>query len=226
MTHAQIAKDRSPYRFPSMIPRNYGSRKSGWKLTEAPAAHDMCISWDSRHHLTQWEVSRMNERRADEESLNQSIQISLMEGHGGSAGGYGVPGLGNIITEEDMANRTWCKACTDECNSGRCASGPECTALPGATHTSIWYHHHRQRESGAYDNDSGLVPVCTKCQRDYLLEHLDDLMTNPLIRALSDVITAQSAMTLDAVRAMNRSIASTAATVVASPVATVTAVIE
>ena len=168
----------------------------------------------------------MNGRRADQESLNQSIQIALMEGHGGSVGGYGVPGLGNIITEDDMMNRTWCKACTDECNSGRCSSGPEYTALPGATHTLIWYHHHRQRESGAYDNDSGLVPVCIKCQRDYLLEHLDNLMTNPVMRSLSDMINAQPAMTQSVVRAMNSGITSSSAAVVASPITLTSAAIE
>ena len=168
----------------------------------------------------------MNQRKKDEESSNQSIQIALMEGHGGSVGLFGIRRLGDSITEDDMANRTWRKSCTDECNSGRCAAGPEYTALPGATYNKIYDHYSRQKVSGPHDNNSGLVPVCIKCQRDYLLEHLDDLMTNPLIKALSDVITAQSAMTLDAVRAMNSSIASSSATVVASPVTTVTAVIE
>ena len=168
----------------------------------------------------------MQHRKHNEESLNQSIQIGLMEAHGGSVGLFGISRLGDSITEDDMANRTWCKSCKDECNSGRCAAGPEYTPLPGPTYTKIYYHYNRQRESGPYDDDSGLVPVCTKCQRDYLLEHLDDLMTDPLIKALSDVITAQSAMTLDAVRAMNSSIASSSATVVASPVTTVAAVLE
>ena len=134
---------------------------------------------------------------------------------------FGIRRLGDSITEDDMANRTWCKSCTDECNSGRCAAGPEYTPLPGVTYTKIYYHYNRQRESGPYDNNSGLVPVCIKCQRDYLLQHLDDLMTNPLIMALSDVITAQSGMMLAATAPMNRSIASTAGAVMAAPVTAV-----
>ena len=141
-THAQIGKASSPYRFPSVIPHNYGARKAGWKIDEAPKTHDMCISWDSKKMFSKWEIDRMNERRPDEESANQSIQMVFMERHGGAIGGAGIPGLGSIITEDDSANRTWCKECTNEINSGRCFSGMEYKPLPSGSHTSIWYHHH------------------------------------------------------------------------------------
>ena len=210
-----------------MVPPNYGGQMRGWLIKEAPALHDTCISWNFRKVYTKWEITRMHQRKHNEEILNLSIQLGLMEAHGGAVGTFGIRGLGDSITEEDMMNRTLCKSCKDEVNSGRCAAGLEYDPLPGPTYKQIYIHYNRQRQSGPYNpRQHSLVPVCTTCQRDYLLEQLDDLRTNPFITALSDVITAQSGMTLAATAAMDRSIASTAAAVMAAPVTAVTAVME
>ena len=226
MTIKEITQHTQPFTF-STSPSNYGGIPRGWLINEAPADHDTCISWNSGKVFSKWEFTRMHQRRNNEESLNLSLQMGLMEAHGGAVGTFGIKGLGDSITENDMMNRTWCKSCKDEIHSGRRAAASECDPLPGPTYKHIYYHYKTQRQSGPYDpRQHSLVPVCIKCQRDYLLQPLDDLMTNPLITALSEVITAQSGMTVAATAAMNRSIATTAAAVMAAPVTAVTAVME
>ena len=212
-SNSQRRQAASPYQFPSLIPRNYRAKTAGWLISEAPKTHDMCISWDSTKELNQWEISRMKQRRADEESANWSIMMALGEGHGGAIAGSGIPDLGSVITEEDAKNRTWCKHCEHEANSGRCYSGIEYTPLPARSYKSIWYHHH----NGVAD-DAAVVPVCIKCQRNLLLEQLDHLMTNPVMRAVADAINAQTAMTKATITAMNSGISSSSAAVIAAPI--------